>query len=183
MPTMPANKQPLFLFFKFENYSFYQNGALQQSTADSVFSVSTLVNGEEVYCIGNNRFLCSRYSDTIATAVTSLTIFSLSSSDLNNIVCANDTVVFTVSPSPDYFFVYNKSDSLKRLIGSTFQIDTLETSDLISVKASMDGCVTTSNAIQTSVQFTPTASISKDTASICVGQQVQLTATGGASYL
>ena len=167
----------------FENYSFYQNGALQQSTADSVFSVSTLVNGEEVYCIGNNRFLCSRYSDTIATAVTSLTIFSLSSSDLNNIVCANDTVVFTVSPSPDYFFVYNKSDSLKRLIGSTFQIDTLETSDLISVKASMDGCVTTSNAIQTSVQFTPTASISKDTASICVGQQVQLTATGGASYL
>ncbi|MCX6181168.1 MAG: PKD domain-containing protein [Bacteroidetes bacterium] len=167
----------------FESYAFYQNGVLKQNGVDSVFSTSGLASGDEVFCIGNNKNLCSRYSDTIATSVFPIPTITLTSSDLNNIICTHDTVQFTVSPTTDWFAIYNQTDSLKRLTGASFIMDTLQSSDVISVKGSIGGCTSFSNTIQTTAEYTPTAKMNFDTLSICVGDKINLKASGGKSYL
>ncbi|MFM7021684.1 MAG: PKD domain-containing protein [Flavobacteriales bacterium] len=165
----------------FENYRFFVNGVLQQNSADSLYFPSSLQDGDEVYCVATNRNLCSRYSDTILNTVVPVPSFTLQSTD--NTICNHDTLAFSVSPSSDWLVIYNHGDSLAKVSGSFFSIDTLESSDLILVLGSLKGCVDTSNAVQTAVEYTPTASVNKDSLSVCIGDKVKLSVTGGVSYL
>lgn len=167
----------------YELYSFFNNGSLLQTGSDSVFVVNNIQDGDEVFVIGSNRNLCFKTSDTISTKVWAIPSFDLISSDADNIICANDTVTFSMNPAADWYVVYNNVDSLGKYMGVTFMIDTLQTSDKIYIVGALHGCTDHSDTIQTTVEFTPTAVMSADTLSTCVGDQSILSASGGNSYL
>lgn len=167
----------------FETYSFYFRGVEAQSGSDLNFVVSTMEDGDEVFCVASNKNLCYRTSDTISTKVWDIPDFNLSSSDIDNNICSKDTVEFTLSPTPDYYVIYNDNDSIGKYNNSSFLIDTLENGDKIYVLGSLNGCVDYSDTIETVVEFTPTAVANFDTLSICVGDPATVLASGGGTYL
>jgi len=167
----------------FELYSFFHAGLLKQSGVDSLFTVSMMQDGDEVFCIASNKNLCYKTSDTITTKVWAIPSFDLISSDNNNTICNHDTVTFTLNPTADWYVIYNNSDSIGKYNYPSFLIDTLQSSDKIYVKGSLHGCIDYSDTIQTVVEFTPTAITNIDTASLCIGQDLMLSASGGNSYL
>lgn len=166
----------------FESYEYYLNGALaQQGESDSLIT-SSLNNLDQVSVIGINQRLCRRESDTIVTTVIDIPNVVLTSSATGSF-CEGDTISFTATPlTLDSLVIFINGDSIFAIDSLSFIYDSLQNEDEIFVSGSQAGCDNSSNIIINSVEFRPTAETSSDTNEVCVGEEVQLMASGGDSF-
>ena len=168
-------------------YEFFVNGVSQgaPSTQNS-FNPSTLpVGSPEVYVVGYNSFDCFDISDTITITVNALPVVGLASSDVDNVICENESVVFTASGAAQYqFFVNGASQGLPNS-NNQFTTTNLLNTDTISVLGNTLGCSQLSlTEFVMTVNPNPTVSLSStDSDNIfCEGDAVTITASGATNY-
>ena len=168
----------------FDEYDFFKNGISMQKGISSTFGTSTLANGDVVLLVASTYGQCYRTSQEIKTTVSAIPVFHLSSSDADNLICDKELVNFTITPSPLSYSLFNNNISLGTALTSpTFSMDNLKSSDKIYVLGYNGGCTAYSDTVQTTVEFRPTAVLSVEEDSICVGSSRLYSASGGTSYL
>jgi gliding motility-associated-like protein len=165
----------------FDNYDFYLNNTLVQSSVNEIYNLVTPVNGDEVYVIASANTICEQTSSIIKTRVLANPVYTLST-DVGSVICSGTNVNFTISPIPTTYDLYNTSTLLGSFTGNSFSMDDLETIDSIYIEGSFYGCLGYSDTIQLTVELTPTLTLASDTVRICIGDQALLTAQGGTSY-
>lgn len=167
----------------FDEYDFLKNGISVKKGISSTYATSTLTDGDIVSLVANTYGQCYRTSQEIKTIVTAIPVFHLSSSDADNKICDKELVNFTITPSPDSYTLFNNSLSLGTALTSpTFSMNNLKSSDKIYLLGKKGGCTVYSDTVQTTVEFRPTAILSAQVDSICVGSSKSYSATGGTSY-
>ncbi len=169
----------------FDEYDFFKNGISVQKGLDSIYATSTLADGDVVLLVASTYGQCYRTSQEIKTKVTPAPVFKLSRLYANKPICDKDTVTFTIKESPDSYTLFNNNDILgTALTSDTFYIDNLKNLDKIYIVGTKGGCTTVySDTVQTTVEFRPTAVLSVEEDSICIGSSHLYSASGGTSYL
>ena len=167
------------------SYDFYVNTSLQQSGASNIYQSSTLNNNDEVWVIVTSSNGCSTNSSTITMTVNSLPTAGITSSDLDNTICSGDVVTFTASGGNTYEFYKNGVSVQGPGASNTYTTSSLANGDQVYVKAiSTAGCIDYSSTITTTVNPTPTAGLTSSDVdnTICYGDNVTFTASGGTNY-
>lgn len=119
--------------------------------------------------------------DTTTIAVNSLPVVSLTSNDLDNLICEGAEIVFSAQPSGygKYIF-YNQGVEVQNGASATYQTTGLLSPNSLTVIAE-DGNLCrslVSNSIVTNVSPEPITTISTPSTSICDNDVVTITATG-----
>jgi gliding motility-associated-like protein len=166
----------------FEKYQFYENNILVSDGSLKEYSITNIQDGTKVHVVGNNAGLCSKSSDTITTKVWPIPVFDLSADPFNNVICANYTVNFTITPQPDNYTLFNGDINLGVYTGVNFKIDSLRSTDKIFIVGTSNGCSSNSDTIIKTVEFTPTVTVQQDSFAICIGETINLEAAGGQTY-
>ena len=167
-----------------DNYQFILDGTPQTSMSPSnVFTTTNLADGQQLI-VDAQLNGCENVSNTITTTVNPSPNVSLTSTDVDNVFCADDIVDFTASGANNYeFFVDGVSQ------GAPSAVNTINSSGFatgtypVSVTGEASNCSTTSSVTIT-VNPLPTVSIVSSDAdnSICQGETVVYTGSGGDLY-
>lgn len=135
------------------SYTFYLNGTQVQSSASATYTNSNLQPGDSVTVTAFQGVCYTQPSVSAKPTFLTPPAITLTSSDADNIVCPNDTVTFTASPSgfTSYSFISNnaiaQSNASAAYVASQFS-----NGQTIKVVADINGCPTdTSNAISMQV--------------------------------
>jgi len=98
-------------------------------------------------------------------------------------ICAGDNVTFTASGGTMYEFFLNTISQGAASATTSFSSTTLADADVVTVEVT-DGnnCMDTHAGITMTVNSNPTAGLSADATTICVGENVTFTASGGTMY-
>ncbi len=166
------------------NYVFKRNGAIVQSGAANVYTTTSLTNGASVKVIVTNASSYTDSSSAIVTAVNALPSVLFNSSDIDNIICAGNSVTFTAGGGTNYNFKVDGT-SIQNGFGTTYMTSALTNGASIKVIVStMNACVDSSSAILTTVNALPIVTFTSSDVdnSICVGTSVTFIAGGGSNY-
>ncbi|PXX96181.1 hypothetical protein DF185_20595 [Marinifilum breve] len=166
------------------NYNFKIDGGSVQNGSGSTFATTSLTNGQEVTVEVTNANGCVSTYAGITTAVHTLPSGTLTSSDLDNTICAGDNVTFTATGGTNYHFKVN-GGSVQNGSGSTYSTTGLTNGQEVTVDVTnANGCVSTYAGITTVVNTLPTGTLTSSDSdnSICAGDNVTFTATGGTNY-
>lgn len=163
-------------------YSYYINGTLVSGpTASNTFS-TTLVNNDAVHVVGSFGGCTNSTAPTFFTVNTSPTT-SLSSSDADNSICLNSSVLFTASGATTYQFFVNGTSQGAPSTAPTFTTTSLTNGQTVLVNGVSNGCSVSS---QLTFAVLPLPSInlfSNDPDNtICAGDPITLTAANGTNY-
>jgi gliding motility-associated-like protein len=166
------------------SYDFVLNNVVVQSGTTDTYSTSSLFNNDSIKVIVTNTNNCIDSSAAITTAVNTLPLPGLTSSDADNIICAGETVVFTATGGISYDFVLN---NVVVQSGATdiYSNSSLFNNDSIKVIVTKtNNCIDSSAAITTTVNTLPLPGLTSSDADniICTGETVVFTATGGIGY-
>ncbi|TNF47687.1 MAG: hypothetical protein EP305_07270, partial [Bacteroidetes bacterium] len=165
-------------------YQFFVNTTAQGSmSATNTFTTSALTNGQTVTVVGSSLG-CTSTSSGITFTVNPVPPVTLISNDANNQFCQGDAVTFTSAGADAYQFFVNGTSQ-----GAPSAVTTLDGSLLapgsypVSVTGTTNGCSSTS-LLNVIVNANPTPSLSSNDTdnTICAGQAVTYTATGGNTY-
>lgn len=167
-----------------DNYQFLINGTPQTSlTPTNTFSTSNLLDGQTLVVDGELNG-CSDSSTGITFTVNPSPNVVLTSSDANNIFCENEVVTFSSSGAANYeFFVDGISQGplspVNSINSSGFAIGTYT----VSVEGEASNC-TASSSVNVTVNGIPNITLNSSDSdnSICDGESVVYTATGGVLY-
>lgn len=163
-------------------YSYYINGTLVSGpTASNTFS-TTLVNNDAVHVVGSFGGCTNSTTPTVFTVNTSPTT-SLTSSDADNSICLNSSVLFTASGATTYQFFVNGTSQGAPSTTPTFTTTSLTNGQTVLVNGVSNGCSVSS---QLTFAVLPLPSInlfSNDPDNtICAGDPITLTAANGTNY-
>ncbi|HRQ21380.1 MAG TPA: T9SS type A sorting domain-containing protein [Ferruginibacter sp.] len=181
------------------NYGFawFLNDVLVATTGTTpTWSTTGLNNGDEVKVRLSSNISCGynnpAFSDSMIFVVNPLQPVSVSvtSSDIDNIICAGQSVTFTATPTnggsnPQYQWMVNSGD-IPGENGTTFTTTTLNNGDIVQVRLLSDitPCATGNPAVSTGINMTvnpllvPAVSITANPGvDICSGTNVTFTAT------
>ncbi len=128
---------------------------------------------------------CSVTSSGITMSVNALPTAGLTSDATSNTICAGESVTFTATGGSTYEFFVNGSSQGSASSTATFTSTTLSDNDVVTVEVTnSNGCSVTSSGITMTVNALPTAGLTSDATSntICAGESVTFTATGGSTY-
>lgn len=171
----------------FDNYTFYYSSTLLQSSSGNTINLDTLTVPAPIWTSASNENFCFR-NDTLLTQVFAIPSFNLTTNIVNDTACSLDSVKLFASPGSyqKYWFydngvlVQNSSDSSLSLFA---EIRTY----LLTVISNNYGCADTSSDTITVnyVYQSPTVTAGFDSAGICVGETLTLTAStsGNGTYL
>ncbi|MFH0866613.1 MAG: T9SS type A sorting domain-containing protein, partial [Bacteroidota bacterium] len=175
-------------------YQWQLNGSSISGTTNSLYTSSTLANGDAVTCIMISSIACvtgSPATSNIITMVvnTASTASVLIAASPSGSICSGTSVTFTATPTnggtaPAYQWKKNGTN-ISGATNSTYTSSTLTNGDVIScVMTSNAGCVTgspaTSNQITMTVSSAVAASVTitaSPSVTICSGDSVIFTAT------
>ena len=167
-------------------YEFFVNGTSQGSaSATATFDGSGLSNGDVVSVEVSNANGCSAVSAGITVTVNALPTAGLSSDATNNTICAGDALTFTATGGTSYEFFVNGSSQGAASATATFDGSGLSDGDVVSVEVSAaNGCSAAGAGITVTVNALPTAGLTSNAPNntICAGESITFTATGGTSY-
>jgi alpha-tubulin suppressor-like RCC1 family protein len=170
-------------------YKYYKNGVAITPFTSLPYTTSSIANGDIFYVIGkNSSTLCSDTSNTLTFTVNALpTITSFVSSDANNIICANDTVIFTVtSPTAVSYHYYVNSVLYADTTLTPFGITNIPSGGQVNVVVeNVAGCLSApSSTITHLVNPVPNITLTSTSPSnsICDGTSVLFSATNGNLY-
>ena len=169
-----------------DNYEFFVDGlSVQGPGANNEYITSSLENNDNVTVQVIDTYNCTATHEGISITVNPIPVVSLSSSDIDNIICANDEVTFTATGGDVYeFFVDGISvqgpDGNDEFITTTLT-DGQAVSALVSYSTS--GCSTATSVITTTVNPLPTPTLTiAPSNSFISGTNVTFTAGGGTEY-
>jgi len=165
-------------------YQFFLNGTPQGSmSATNTFTTSNLLNGQTL-TINGSLLGCQSTSNAIVTTVNAVPSVALNSTDVDNIYCDGEVVDYTATGANNYEFFVNTvsqgAPSPVNTINSTgFGIGSIT----LQVIGETNNCFDTTTTNIT-INTLPTAGLSSSepTNSICAGESVTYTATGGVLY-
>ncbi len=167
------------------NYEFFVDGVSQGASSptntinSSSFPVGTYtveVVGEQTNCFA---------SASIGVIVNPLPVPTLVSSDIDDIICAGESVTYTAGGGGTYeFFVDGVSQGTSSAI-SSFTTSSLANGNVVSVVVtSSGGCTESTLGGVMTVNPIPSVNLtsSDPTNEICIGESVTFTATGATDY-
>lgn len=165
-------------------YQFFLDGTPQGSmSATNTFVTSNLLDGQTL-TINGSLLGCQSASNAITTTVNPVPTVALNSTDVDNIYCDGEIVDYTATGANNYeFFVNTVSQGapspVNTINSSTFGIGSIT----LEVVGEINNCFDTTTANIT-INPLPTAGLtsSEPTNSICSGESVTYTATGGVLY-
>ncbi len=172
-------------------YQWQVNGTNVGGATSSIFTTSTLVNGDVITVIMTSSLSCATgspaTSNSITISVVSAVPASVSIAASAITICAGDLVTFTATPTnggatPSYQWQINGTN-VGGATSATFATTTLANGDVVTViMTSSLSCATgspaTSNSITITVNPTVAASVSiAGTTTICQGDPASFTAT------
>lgn len=165
-------------------YQFYVDGTPQGSySATNTFTSTTLANGQTVSILGSTLG-CVDTSNLIVTTVNAVPVVTLTNTDPNNSWCVDQTVSFTANGASNYeFFVdgvsQGASSPTNTLSSTGFVVGTYN----VQVVGESANCTnSTNNTITVNPLPTPTITSSDVDNTICAGETVTYTGTGGSLY-
>ncbi len=139
---------------------------------DTLITVSVR-NTAQIQCPSVNRYF--------EIEVTNIPLITLVSDDLNDTICKGQSLRFTVSPQlfSKYVF-YDGLNIVQDAALSSYTILNPANGTNISVEVTSNACSAKSNSIQTVIIEPKTLNLTASkTGSLCLGEQVQFTATSG----
>ncbi len=167
----------------FDNYDFYINSTRVQSGTDNTYTSSTLVNGDQIYVDASEGSCHGSSAPSIVMVVNDLPAPTLVSDQPSNVACLAEEVTFTAGGGVLYEFFVNGVSQGAAAAGNEFKY-THATNDDYSVYVIVTDANTCSAASSPVViSTTPAvAALVADKTTICDGQDVNFTASGGTSY-
>ncbi|MCF8275237.1 MAG: PKD domain-containing protein [Flavobacteriales bacterium] len=163
----------------YDNYEFFINGVSVQNGALPVYTSSSIQQGDSIYIEAFVGSCFANPSDTIVPTVNPIPTVTLTSDDLDNTICAGETVTFTASPAGlDSYEFFNGNNSLQNG-ASNILFGTVPVNNSITVVATDNGCPSVASAaIVTQVNPLPFVTITSSDLndSICDGDDIIFTA-------
>ena len=171
--------------FGVTQYDLEVSNAILSTTLNGNFNV-TLPSGNNTIKLIGNRNGCSEYAnDVFSVYVIPLPTVNLYSSDNDNIICDNETVIISASGAQNYeFFVDGFTQGISSSTDSLF-FDNLQNGQTVTVTGTENGCSSPSLISYTfTVNASPVVLLSSDDIDgiICQSDNVIFTATGANEY-
>jgi alpha-tubulin suppressor-like RCC1 family protein len=167
-------------------YEFFVNGISQgAASATTTFSTSILTAVDVVTVIGHFANGCSfQAPQSFTYSIIATPVITMTSSDIDFIICGGDNVSFSVSGGVTYeFFIDGVSQ------GAASPVSTLSTTGLtdgqtVSVVGDLAGCEGTSAGMLFTVITSPTTALASSDVDdiICQGESVTFTGGGATNY-
>ena len=177
-------------------YQWRKNGTDIPGENDTVFTSSTLVNGDVITCVMTSDETCisgsPATSGTITMKVNNNLPVSVNITPSANNICSGTSVTYTAMPThggtiPSYQWQVNGSNA--GCNSDSYTYTPANNDAVICILTSNATCATgspaTSNIINMAVNTTPVAGITNNTGSTtlsCTTTSISVTATGGTTY-
>ena len=168
-----------------DSYQFFLNGVPQGPISSNTEFTSISINDGEELLVEGSLLGCPSTSNTIAFQVNPVPNVGIQSTDVDNIFCSGDEVIFTAVGADIYqFFVggvaQGNASSINEINGNNFTSGSYE----LLVVGESEGC-SDNDEVNITVNELPSASLASSDLdnSICSGQNVVFTASGGNTYL
>ncbi len=167
------------------NYQFFIDGVSQgaPSTVNTLTS-NTIQNGQVIEVVGESNGCTVSANNTFS--VLSVPNVNMTSNNATNIICDGDAISFTGSNAADYEFFVNNVSVQGPSTNSVLSNPTFTTgnNDVYVIGTSNNGCSGDSQTIQVQVNAIPTITVVSSDAdnTICEGESVTFTASGGDNY-
>ncbi|WGH75580.1 gliding motility-associated C-terminal domain-containing protein [Tenacibaculum tangerinum] len=171
-----------------DEYEFYVGGMIAQAqSTTATYTTTGLADGQEVTVrVINTTTGCEATSAGITTTVNALPTAGLTSSDADNTICLGESVIFTASGGDEYEFYVGGMIAQVQSTTATYTTTGLADGQEVTVRVinTTTGCEATSAGITTTVNALPTAGLTSSDAdnTICLGESVTFTASGGDEY-
>lgn len=167
------------------NYEFFVNAASQgpSSPTDNINSSGFSAGTYNIQVVGESNS-CSATASITAT-VNALPSATLTSSAGSNIACSGQTVTYTAGGGNLYQFFINGAPQGAPSATTTFSSASLNNGDVISVTTtSAQGCLGSIAMPAITINTTPTVTLSSSVPGlqICIGDNVDFTASGANDY-
>ncbi len=165
------------------SYEFFIDGAsVQGPDGQTTYITDKLTNGQTIKALVRNVSGCSVYTSPITTTVNALPDVSLNASVTE--VCEGENINFEVASGYANYIFEKNGVSVQNSAANTFSSSTLQNGDkLKAVVQSAQGCVTTTNEVPITINPLPVgANLIASDLSICSGEEVNFTASGGDKY-
>lgn len=167
------------------DFEFFIDGTSQGSPSPTnTMNTSGLSTGNHTLSIVGTTNGCSTTTNQNITVNPNPTV-SMSSSDLDNTICAGESVTFTGSGATNYQFFENGSPVSSSTINPNYTTSAILNGNNYYVVGSTNaGCTGSSSIISFVVNTNPTMSLSSSDADnvICSGENVTFTASGATNY-
>ncbi len=168
------------------NLEFFLNTISVQNGVDTSYVTSSLLNEDSIRVLVTLNG-CPKMSDALPFKVNLYPTVSLLSSDLDDVICNGDSVIFSVTGASNYLFAVDGIDIGYYDIDSIYKTNSITDGQTISVycKDTLTGCALISPA---TYQFTvnenpvPLVSTSDNDLVICQGDLVTFTASGASEF-
>ena len=167
-------------------YEFFINGVTQgAASATTTFSSAALTATDTVTVVGYFATGCSLEApESFNYSIIATPAMTLSSSDVDLTICGGDNVLFTATGGINYeFFIDAVSQGASSPI-NTFSTNALTNGQVVTVIGELAGCFGPSPALTFVVVASPTTTLSSSDLNdtICQGETVTFTASGGTNY-
>lgn len=167
-----------------DEYQFYIDGSSQGNmSATNSFVTNSLLNGQTISVLGSS-YGCESTSNSISFVVHPSPSVGISSSDMDNMFCENDTVEYTASGATDYEFFINQVSQGAPSVTQTMNVFGLVAGNYdVTVVGTENNCMD-SSSLSIIVNGLPSVSLTSSLTndSICSGESVVYTATGANTY-
>ncbi|PWH86634.1 RCC1 domain-containing protein [Brumimicrobium oceani] len=167
------------------NYEFFLDGMSQGASSSlNTFTSSTIQNGQVIEVLGESNG-CEVSASVIFSVLTKPNV-GIVSSNANNEICDGESISFVATNASNYEFFINSlsvqgysNNAVLNASNFNFGANTV-----FAVGSSNNGCVDTSQVIPVLFKPTPTLLVSSSDANntICQGESVTFTASGGDNY-
>ncbi len=127
----------------FDEYFFYQMGYLKQDSVLNTYSTTKLQNNDSVWAIAVDQYGCtSNASTAITTVVYNIPNVSISSSDVDHVICKGENITILASPATqDNYSFYNNFYNFYDGVNASVQISDLKNGHTVYAYATNQGCV------------------------------------------
>lgn len=163
------------------NYQFSINGVPTGAFGPTDTYTGTLNDGDVVTVAGETNGCSAASADSYTFTVYSYPTITSSSSDVDNIICLNDAITITASGAMEYEFLLNGAQQQYGAL-TTFDINTLQDGDVISVVGYNGDCPSTADTYTFTVNSMNLDLTVAPSSMICAGENATFTATGGDQY-
>lgn len=166
----------------FDNYAFYNNGSLVQSSANPQLTISNLPVGSNLTVATTLSGCKDSTSTPKSITIAPVPIVTFTSSDANDTICLGDAITFTGSPAGLTTYAYYSGIQLLQQGSSAVTTITnlpVGTNQVVLTGTNNLGCVDNSpvRTIEVTAPVTVTLANNSTGNTICRGQNVTFTAS------
>ena len=168
-------------------YEFFKGSAsLGAASTNNSYSSATLVTGDSISVKVTDANGCSASHPGYKVTVTPSFVAGLSSDDSDNIICINDAIQFTATPTGAANYEYWVNGNIvQSSVSATLLTSTLSDKDTVRVRVTnaIGGCtITAPMAVVTVNDIVPTLTTASGNGPFCTGDIITFLGGGGSIY-